>query len=211
MAYLMEAAFLARRLRERGVGHLHDHIGEGSAAVAMLAASLAEVPYSLTIHGPDEFDIPTLLALDEKVRRSAFTVAISEFARSQLYRWSRSADWPKVHVVRCGVDADFLGRESVPAPEARRLVSVGRLAEQKGQLVLVEAAAILAAEGHDFEVVLVGDGPMRGDDRGPDRAARAWAIGSICSAGETPPGSATRSSGPAPWSCRASPRGCRSS
>ena len=56
--------------------------------VAMLASILSGIPYSLTIHGPGEFDRPTLLALDEKIRRAAFVVAISEFTRSQLYRWA---------------------------------------------------------------------------------------------------------------------------
>jgi glycosyltransferase involved in cell wall biosynthesis len=45
----------------------------------------------------------------------------------------------------------------------KRLVCVGRLCEQKGQLLLIEAAQRLAAQGADFELVLVGDGEMRGD------------------------------------------------
>jgi colanic acid/amylovoran biosynthesis glycosyltransferase len=40
---------------------------------------------------------------------------------------------------------------------------VGRICEQKGQLLLVEATHRLAAEGVDFELVLVGDGEMRAD------------------------------------------------
>ena len=47
-------------------------------------------------------------------------------------------------------------------PAARRLVCVGRLCEQKGQLLLVEAAHRLTAQGVDFELVLAGDGEMRG-------------------------------------------------
>ena len=64
----------------------------------MLAAMFRGIPYSLTIHGPGEFDRPTLLALDEKIRRAAFVVAISEFTRSQLYRWADYCDWSKIHV-----------------------------------------------------------------------------------------------------------------
>jgi glycosyltransferase involved in cell wall biosynthesis len=37
------------------------------------------------------------------------------------------------------------------------------LAEQKGQLVLIEAAAILKSEGVHFEILLIGDGEMRGE------------------------------------------------
>ena len=40
-------------------------------------------------------------------------------------------------------------------------MSVGRLAEQKGQLLLIDAAARLRERGLEFELVLVGDGPLR--------------------------------------------------
>ena len=46
---------------------------------------------------------------------------------------------------------------------APRLVCVGRLSAQKGQLLLIEAAAILRNEGLPFELVLVGDGEMRSE------------------------------------------------
>jgi glycosyltransferase involved in cell wall biosynthesis len=162
IAYLVEATYLAERLDVLKVEHLHNHIGEGSAAVALLASILSGVPYSLTIHGPGEFDIPTLLALGEKIHYAQFTVAVAEYGRSQLYRWSDPADWPRIHIVRCGVNPAFLHASLTPVPETRRLVCVGRLAEQKGQLVLIEAVARLASEGLDFELILIGDGPMRG-------------------------------------------------
>jgi glycosyltransferase involved in cell wall biosynthesis len=38
---------------------------------------------------------------------------------------------------------------------------VGRLCEQKGQLRLLQALGLLAAEGVPFRMVLAGDGPMR--------------------------------------------------
>jgi glycosyltransferase involved in cell wall biosynthesis len=161
LVYLSEAAYLAGRLQSKGVVHLHNHIGEASASVAMLTSILSGIPFSMTIHGPGEFDRPTLFGLNEKIRRASFTAAVSEFTRSQLYRWSDRDDWPKIHVVHCGLDRAFLDVVSTPIPEARRLVCVGRLAEQKGPLLLVEAAGRLAAEGLTFELVLVGDGPLR--------------------------------------------------
>ena len=60
--YLLEAAYLAEQLEARNIRHLHNHIGENSAVVAMLSSILTGIPYSLTIHGPGEFDRPTLLA-----------------------------------------------------------------------------------------------------------------------------------------------------
>ena len=48
-------------------------------------------------------------------------------------------------------------------PRARRLLAVGRLHAMKGFDILIEAAAVLAARGQTFEVVLAGDGPQRAD------------------------------------------------
>jgi colanic acid/amylovoran biosynthesis glycosyltransferase len=156
-AYLAEASYLAERLEELGVEHLHDHIAEGSASVAMLASELCGVPFSVTVHGPGEFDQPELLAFDEKLARAAFFVAISHYARSQVLRWARPEDWGRVHVVRCGVERRLLDRPRAPLPDAPRLVSIGRLDVQKGQQLLLEALARVPAA----ELTLIGDGSLR--------------------------------------------------
>jgi colanic acid/amylovoran biosynthesis glycosyltransferase len=162
LIYLAEACLLLRRLRARGdVRHLHAHFGTNSAAVAMLTRLLGGPPYSFTVHGPEEFDHPEALSLGEKIARAAAVVAVSDFGRSQLYRWVPCAEWSKVHVVRCGVDAAFLAAGPQPIADGRRLVCVGRLVEQKGQLLILDAMAALAGEQPELEVVLAGDGPLR--------------------------------------------------
>jgi glycosyltransferase involved in cell wall biosynthesis len=162
VAYLMEAARLARLLRAKGVKHLHNHIGRNSASVALLASILSDVPYSLTIHGPTDFDLASTLALHEKVAGSRFTAGISDFGRSQLMRWSRPADWYRICVVRCGMDAAFLDAEPTPVPDSVKVICVGRLVPEKGHLLLVDAVAKLVQDNVRIELVLIGDGPMRG-------------------------------------------------
>jgi glycosyltransferase involved in cell wall biosynthesis len=156
-AYLIEAAYLAERLEGLGVEHLHDHIAEGSASVALLASELSGVPFSVTVHGPGEFDHPGSLALETKVARAAFFVAISHYARAQLLRWARPEDWGRIHVVRCGVERRFFERPAIPCPDPPRFVSIGRLEPQKGQLLLLDALAQVP----DVELTLIGDGPLR--------------------------------------------------
>jgi glycosyltransferase involved in cell wall biosynthesis len=160
-AYLAEACVLARELRRCGARHLHAHFGTNSAAVAMLTHTLGGPPYSFTVHGPEEFDRPESLSLGEKIEQALFVIAVSEYGRSQLLRWCAPEHWGKVHVIRCGVDAAYLRGEPQPVSETNRLVCVGRLCEQKGQLRLLEALSRLAAEGVAFEMILAGDGPMR--------------------------------------------------
>ncbi len=161
LIYLTEACVLLNWLAESKPDHLRVHFGTNSATVAMLCRVLGGPPYSVTVHGPEEFDRATVLALDEKIARSEFMVAISDFGRSQLMRWCNSRHWSKIHVVRCGLDSGFLRQPFMPIGSAARLVCVGRLSEQKGQLLLVEAAAQLRSEGREFELLLVGDGEMR--------------------------------------------------
>jgi colanic acid/amylovoran biosynthesis glycosyltransferase len=163
LAYLAEACRVAAWLRESGAVHLHAHFGTNSAEVAMLAHALGAPAYSFTVHGPEEFDAARCLGLAEKARRSAFVVAISAYGRSQLYRWVDPAHWPRISVVHCGLEAGFHEVAPAPLPEAPRVVCVGRLCEQKGQRLLVEAAARLAAKGIALEVVLAGDGELRAD------------------------------------------------
>jgi colanic acid/amylovoran biosynthesis glycosyltransferase len=160
-AYLAEACVLLEWLREVEAEHLHAHFGTNSATVAMLCRVLGGPPYSFTAHGPEEFDKPEFIALGEKIRRSKFMAAVSSFGRSQCYRQVSATDWPKVQIVRCGVDDVFLEEQPTPVPDVPRLVSVGRLNEQKGQLLLVQAAARLRDTGAKFELVLVGDGELR--------------------------------------------------
>jgi colanic acid/amylovoran biosynthesis glycosyltransferase len=163
LAYLAEACRLLPWCRSFDVAHVHAHFGTNSAEVAMLARALGGPPYSFTVHGPEEFDKPQFLGISEKIRRSAFVVAISSYGRSQLYRWINHAQWQKVKVVHCGLEPSFHSVAPVPLTSAARLVCVGRLCEQKGQLLLIEAIATLAAKGIRVEVVLVGDGEMRGE------------------------------------------------
>jgi len=157
MVYVAEACMLLKLTD----AHIHAHFGTNSAAVAMLSRILGGPSYSFTVHGPEEFDHPAALSLKEKIENASFIIAISEFGRSQLYRWCDLPDWPKISVIHCGVDQSFMNADSPAIPQSRRFVCVGRLCEQKGQLLLVQAAAQLANSGMQFELTLVGDGPMR--------------------------------------------------
>jgi len=161
LAYLAEACVLLGWCKEAKVNHIHAHFGTNSATVAMLCHVLGGPAYSFTVHGPEEFEKVQSIALPEKIRRAAFVVAISSFGQSQLYRWCPLNQWSKIHIVHCGVDQAFLDQPFVPIPETPRLVCVGRLCEEKGQLLLVQAVKQLVQEGLQFKLILVGDGSVR--------------------------------------------------
>jgi colanic acid/amylovoran biosynthesis glycosyltransferase len=159
---LAEGCVAATWIQEAAVMHIHAHFGTNSAEVALLASHLAGVPFSFTVHGPEEFDHPVGLGLGVKAAHAAAVVAISSYGRSQLYRWMAAEDWKKVRVVHCGLDESFL--RAAPPPTAvsdHAFVCVGRLCEQKGQLLLLDALRQVLDRGHHCRVVLAGDGEMR--------------------------------------------------
>ncbi|MBU0621579.1 MAG: glycosyltransferase [Gammaproteobacteria bacterium] len=160
LVYLAEACHILPWLKSFGANHVHAHFSTNSTEVVMLANAMGGPPFSFTVHGQVELYYG---GLAEKVRRAAFVVAISSFGRSQLYHWIDHALWHKVKVVHCGLEEAFHSMETSPPAAAPRLVCVGRLSKEKGQLLLVEAAHRMAEKGIRFELVLAGDGEMRSE------------------------------------------------
>lgn len=161
LAYLAQACLLLERLRATPVAHLHAHFGTNSAEIALLTRLLGGPAYSFTAHGTEEIDRGLALGLDEKVSHAAFAVAVSDFTRSQLFRYVKAADWSKIAVVHCGLEQSFYGGDTPPVSSPDRLVCVGRISAEKGHLILIEALARAVQAGRNCRVVLVGDGEMR--------------------------------------------------
>ena len=161
LIYVAEACQVLLWLRKAGIQHVHAHFGTNSAEVAMLTHVLGGPQWSMTVHGPAEFDRKPLLNLHEKIRRSAFVVAISSYGRSQLFRCIGHQHWPKIHVVHCGLEPTFYSSPTTVTPGKNRIVCVGRLCEPKGQILLLEAARLLLDRGIELDLVLAGDGEMR--------------------------------------------------
>jgi len=158
--YFQEAILLASELRRQRITHLHNHLGDASGTVTLFACRLADVGYSITFHGPHIFFDPTHWALREKVKYCRFAVCISHYCRSQMMLFTDQEDWSRLVVVHCGVDHARYGYAAI-RKRARKLLYTGRLASEKGLPVLFESLGILKAQGYDFEMTLVGDGPER--------------------------------------------------
>jgi colanic acid/amylovoran biosynthesis glycosyltransferase len=160
--YLVEALILGDWLCRHGHTHLHIHFGGPVATVGILTSMAWRIPYSLTIHGPEEFYDVDKSYLRKKVEKARFVLCISDYCRSQLMKLSEPAQWDKLHVVRLGVDAHLF------APRLERkndgglvLVCVGRLVPDKGYLVLLRAFSRLLSGGYKLRLRIIGDGTER--------------------------------------------------
>jgi colanic acid/amylovoran biosynthesis glycosyltransferase len=162
LGYFALACVLSRRLQQLGYPHLHVHFGTNPADVARLCRTLCNLTYSVTFHGPHEYETPDRLNLAGKIADASFIAVISDTGRRAM-RACHSESGHKLITVRCGLDPAWFTRPVFPVTQAPRLVCVARLDAQKNPLLLVEAAALLAARGVAFELTLLGDGALRAE------------------------------------------------
>lgn len=159
--YFTEAMILAEALNKRQVHHLHNHFANASATVGYLATRYLDIDFSLTLHGISEFDYPAGLLLREKVEHASFVACVSHFGRAQAMRTTPPECWPKMEIVRCGIDVSRFSPGPEQARDRRlRVLHVGRLSAEKGQTGLISAFAELRHEGIDAELRILGSGPL---------------------------------------------------
>ena len=164
------AAVLRKQLRARGVQVFHCHAGigwEGHAGVyAARAAGVPVVvrsehlPYLLT--DPHECQ-----AYREVVQVVDRVICVSR----EVYNTHAAAGVPpeKLHVVRNGIVARTPTPDRVGvrarfglAPEAKIVLTVARMTDQKGHAYLLAAVPTILAEVPEAHFIWVGDGPLEG-------------------------------------------------
>ncbi|MEO1376342.1 MAG: glycosyltransferase [Cyanobacteria bacterium J06635_10] len=158
--YFLEAGILAQEIKRRRIPHLHNHFGDSSCSVAMLAAELGGFSYSLTLHGPYIFFQPYHWRLDEKINRALFVSCISNYCRSQGMIFAPVEKWNKMHIVHCGIDPALSNIVSHQG-KGNRLLYVGRLAAVKGLPILFHSLISLKQQHRDVMLTVVGDGGDR--------------------------------------------------
>jgi glycosyltransferase involved in cell wall biosynthesis len=170
------------------VHHIHVHHGYFGAWIAMVAARLLNVSYSMTLHGSDL--LTGKAYLDAKLKNCRFCVTISEYNRRYILEHYSTIEAGKVIVSRLGVDVPEPGR--FPAPEIRsslpglstprssmlrptmvqgpelshsdsrlHLLAVGRLHTVKDHGFLLRACVRLCQRGLNFQCEIAGEGPER--------------------------------------------------
>ncbi len=161
--YFQEALLLSSYLKSKQVNHVHNHFGDSSGTITMLASLMSGIPYSITIHGPHIFFEPTLWALDAKLKYAKFIACISAYCKSQMMLFSNAEDWEKLKIVHCGIDFNhYISTKPLVNNESLiQLIFVGRLAPEKGVDVLIDSLIELHQEGLSFKLLLVGDGPEK--------------------------------------------------
>jgi glycosyltransferase involved in cell wall biosynthesis len=146
--------FFAGEIEKLGVDHVHAHFVWLEGLAAGVVRDLTGIPFTIEPHafglfGRNQKDVALELA------DATGIVTISEYNRSHIVGLDPSLG-SKIDVVHCGVDLDRFP----PGPARRdgdvvRILSIGRAVEKKGHEYLIDACALLAQRGVDFECDIV--------------------------------------------------------
>lgn len=153
----LQLADLLRPIQPR---HIHVYASTWPANVAMGAAHLLDVPFSISSYVDFEFPYSHKL-LPEKLARATFFRVVTQFCQDQLHKLHPDTPKQKVPVVYLGIDLDNWQDRCTP-PARGVIVSAARIVEKKGLHLMPEALAQLQRSGIPFTWRVIGDGPELG-------------------------------------------------
>lgn len=160
LAHTFLGAYYAILLRKFEVQHIHVHHGYFGSWVAMVAARLLGIDFSMTLHGSDLLLHSAYLDLKLELCKTCFT--ISEFNRNHILDNHPEVDPRKVVVQRLGVEcSDTSAQRKDHDASVLVILTAGRLHAIKDQRLLVHACAALKARKLSFRCLIAGEGPER--------------------------------------------------
>jgi len=161
VVHTLLGACFAAQLRDRAIAHIHVHHGYFASWVAMVAARLLGISFSMTLHGSDLLLHHAFLG--QKLRRCLFCLTISDFNRRHILKSYPEISPDKIRVQRLGVQTINSASEDGGHQSGSQLImlSVGRLHRVKDHAFLLRACAELKRRGVWFVCLIAGDGPER--------------------------------------------------
>ncbi len=166
LSHLAQAILLWEACAEDGTSQLHAHFGNAPSTIAWFATEIGRrtgrgpQTWSFTVHTLGEIMNTDDSLPSQKTASANGTFACCEYTRSQVLRWTAPENWSRVQVVLCGVSIPTALPEAKPMGILPKVLMVGRLEQEKGQTVLVEAIGILKGRGIDVDLDLAGGGPL---------------------------------------------------
>jgi glycosyltransferase involved in cell wall biosynthesis len=168
-AMAVNAIRLARLIEREGVDLVHAR-SRAPAWVAYMATRIARRPFVTTYHGSYSGTSSLKLSYNSVMARGDIVIANSDYTAANVARLYPFAQ-DRIRVINRGTDFRAFSPAAVETarvqklrrawgvgPEDRIVLQAARLTHWKGQLVLIEAARILAVRGlTDVRFILAGD------------------------------------------------------
>ena len=141
-----------------------------SGDVSLFLKKKFNIPYVCMSHGHDvpfvfpkqmlKFHLATYFWLRKIASNAKVFLLLSEWMKNNADRFLGKKSTIN-RILHNGCDTDFFGPDETKKSEKFKILFVGRIVEQKNPQLLLNAAYEFSKKTSDFELVVLGDGPMR--------------------------------------------------
>ena len=150
--------YFAALIEDRAICHVHVHHGYFASWIAMVAARVLNISYSITFHGSDLLLHGAFLKT--KLEHCRFCTTISEFNRTVLVS-AQPTTAEKIFICRMGVMMPHAEHSSNIYNPPFSIFAAGRLHPVKDFDFLLRGCRTLIDSGFDFRCRIAGEGNER--------------------------------------------------
>ena len=156
-----KSVYFAQQMVTLGIDHVHAHFVWLEGIAAGIVTDLVNITFSIHPHAFGLFERNQRNVRCE-LENATQVITISHYHRDYIATLCPQIAASNIEVVYNGLDTDhFQPAVGQPKGNPVRILSVGRLLEKKGFEYLVDACALLAKRGLDFQCHIVGVGPLK--------------------------------------------------
>ena len=161
-----QAVPYALSLIKKNVQFIHSHFADHNFKWAKTLSEWSGIPFGVTTHGYDLRNDPIPVNEASQLFADAdLVVTISAYNKALMIdKYGIHSD--KIRIIHCGIYTDrFNPDQSLEKFNDSKLniINIGRLVPQKGQDILLRALAEAKERGVQFELKIIGAGPLLDD------------------------------------------------
>lgn len=154
----LKAAYFAAIIKKNDMDIVHTHFAT-MGGFSKKISNFLDLPYTLTAHAFDIYMNPDDDELRNVMENAKRVITISDYNKNHLK--NKTGIKNNIEVIRCGIDIEKFNPNNKSTAGGRiKILTVTRLVEKKGLDYLIRAIPIVIKDFQDFELTIVGSGPL---------------------------------------------------
>ncbi|MFX0137790.1 MAG: glycosyltransferase family 4 protein, partial [Candidatus Hodarchaeota archaeon] len=154
-----KANYIAQRIKNSNVDHIHAHWGSTTSTMSYIISELTNIPWSFTLH---RWDISENNILKLKCSSAKFTRCICEDGKFELIELLGSQFKNRIKIIHMGIQIPKVDTGLRKRNSRFIIICPANLRSKKGHCYLIKACKIVLDEGiKNYLCLIIGDGPLR--------------------------------------------------